>query len=79
MYIHPRTHVQQLYMKTEIESKLQPNRQTYRPIERSMYRPLYDVWHVMLSYLFHTCFNMNTYINNIYSLSNNCLHKCTLH
>lgn len=37
---------------------------TDNPIDRSMYRPIYtiyDVWHVMLSYLFHTCFNMNTY------------------
>lgn len=64
IYIHPHTHVQKLYMKTEIESKFKPNRQPYRPIDRSMYRPIYtiyDVWHVMLSYLFHTCFNMNTY------------------
>lgn len=64
IYIYTHTHVQKLYMKTEIESKFKPNRQPYRPIDRSMYRPIYtiyDVWHVMLSYLIHTCFNMNTY------------------
>lgn len=64
LYIYTPTHTH-TYRNYTWKLKLNQNLNlTDNPIDRSMYRPIYtiyDVWHVMLSYLFHTCFNMNTY------------------